>query len=99
MLDRGVRVVLSSDSDVASFRPLTTIANALERRTLDGTVLGEHHRLTLEEALFAHTIDAAYAIGMEGRIGSLEPGKAADLTWLESDLRKSPGSEVSEVAV
>ena len=75
MLDRGVRVVLSSDSDVASYQPLTTIANALSRRTLDGMVLGAHHRLTLEEALFAHTIDAAFAIGMEDRIGSLEPGR------------------------
>ena len=98
-LDAGVRLVLSSDSDVASYRPLTTISNALTRRTIDGVVLGAHHRLTLEEALFAHTIDAAYAIGLEDRIGSLEPGKAADLTWLATDLRPAPAEEIASIEV
>ena len=37
-LDAGVRVVISSDSDVSSYRPLTTIANAMLRRTRDGTL-------------------------------------------------------------
>jgi predicted amidohydrolase YtcJ len=81
-LDAGVRVVISSDSDVSSYRPLTTIANAMLRRTRDGTSIGPRQRLTLEEALFAHTIDAAYAIGADHRIGSLEPTKDADLTIL-----------------
>lgn len=98
-LDAGVRVVLSSDSDVASYRPLTTIAHAMLRRTMGGTVLGEHHRMTLEEALFAHTADAAFAIGLEHRVGSLEVGKAADLTWLASDLRAVPAEEIADVEV
>ena len=98
-LDAGVRVVISSDSDVASYRPLTTISHAMQRRTMAGRVLGERHRLSLDEALFAHTIDAAFAVGLEGRIGSLEPGKAADLTWLADDLRAVPPEEVQHVEV
>lgn len=98
-LNAGVRVVISSDSDVSSYRPLTTIANAMQRRTMSGRVLGERHRLTLDEALFAHTLDAAYAIGLEHRIGSLEPGKAADLTWLASDLRLVAPKDVADVEV
>jgi predicted amidohydrolase YtcJ len=98
-LDAGVRVVISSDSDVASFRPLTTVANAMLRRTSDGRTLGPRHRLTLEEALFAHTTDAAFAVGLEDRIGSLAPGKAADLVWLAADLRDVDADEVSEVGV
>ncbi len=98
-LDAGVRVVISSDSDVASYRPLTTIANAMQRRTMSGRVLGERHRLTLEESLFAHTIDAAYAVGLEHRIGSLEPGKAADLTWLAADLRTVAAEDIAHVEV
>ena len=86
-LDAGVRVVISSDSDVASYRPLDTIANAMLRQTRDGTSIGPRHRLTLEEALFAHTIDAAYAIGAEHRLGSLEPTKDADLTIVAGDIR------------
>jgi len=98
-LDAGVRVVISSDSDVSSYRPLSTIGHAMQRRTMSGRVMGERHRLTLDEALFAHTIDAAYAIGLEHRIGSLEPGKAADLTWLSSDLREVTADDVAKVDV
>jgi predicted amidohydrolase YtcJ len=39
-LDRGVTVVLSSDSDVSSFRPLGTIANAVRRTTANGSAIG-----------------------------------------------------------
>ena len=98
-LDAGVRVVISSDSDVSSYRPLTTIANAMLRRTRDGTVLGPRHRLDLEEALFAHTIDAAYAVGWEHRIGSLEPMKAADLTIVAGDIRSTAPGEIPELPV
>ena len=35
-LHAGVKVVISSDSNVASYRPLSTIANAMLRRTRDG---------------------------------------------------------------
>ena len=98
-LDAGVRVVISSDSDVSTYRPLTTIAHAMTRRTFEGKPIGERHRLTLDEALFAHTIDAAYAVGLEHRVGSLEPGKAADLTWLASDIRTVSAAELAEDVV
>jgi predicted amidohydrolase YtcJ len=98
-LDTGVRVVISSDSDVSSYRPLTTIANAMLRRTREGTVLGPRHRLSLDEALFAHTIDAAYAVGLEHRIGSLEPMKDADLTIVGGDIRSMDPAELREVPI
>lgn len=98
-LDAGVRVVISSDSDVASYRPLTTISNAMLRRTRDGLSIGPRHRLTLEEALFAHTIDAAYAIGADHRIGSLEPTKDADLTIVGGDIRSMDAASVAELPV
>jgi hypothetical protein len=98
-LDAGVRVVISSDSDVSTFRPLTTIANAMRRETRDRVVLGPRHRLSLEEALFGHTADAAYAVGLDDRIGSLEPGKAADLTILSADIRSLDPEEIADVAV
>jgi predicted amidohydrolase YtcJ len=98
-LEAGIRVVLSSDSDVSSYRPLTTIANALRRRTRDGVVLGERERLTLDEALLAHTVDAAFAVGLEHRTGSLEPGKAADLTVIEGDLRGMDADEIEHASI
>jgi imidazolonepropionase len=40
-------------------------------------------RLRPSEALVAATINAAHAIGMAEEVGSLEPGKAADLLVLD----------------
>ena len=88
-LDAGIRPVLSSDAFVSSLRPLDTIAAAMTRRTRDGAPIGPEHRLTLEEALRAHTIDAAIAISMDDRIGSLAPGKLADVTIIDGDLERT----------
>lgn len=98
-MDRGVTVVLSSDSDVASFRPLDTIANAVRRRTARGSVIGEDQRLSVEEALRAHTADAAFALHRERDIGSIEAGKRADLVVLERDLVGLPLSDIPDVPV
>jgi len=98
-LEAGVRVVISSDSDVSTYQPLTTIANAMSRRTRDGLVIGSRHRLTLEEALFAHTSDAAYAIGAERRRGSLEPTKDADLTIVAGDIQRSDPAEIADLPI
>ena len=92
-------MVLSSDSDVASYRPLDTIAAAVGRRTLSGRPVGPDQALTVGEAMLAHTIDAAYAIRAEDRIGSLEPGKLADVVVLGGDLEGCPPEEISGLDV
>jgi predicted amidohydrolase YtcJ len=85
-LESGVLPVLSSDSFVASLRPLDTIANAVRRETRDGRPIGADQRMTVEEAVHAHTIDAAASLRMEHLVGSLEPGKLGDVTVLDGDL-------------
>jgi predicted amidohydrolase YtcJ len=85
-MEAGVRFVLSSDSVVCSYRPLDTIAAAVQRTSLGGRVLGPDQAITVEEAVRAHTIDAAYSLFAEDRLGSIEPGKYADLTVIDGDL-------------
>jgi imidazolonepropionase-like amidohydrolase len=41
--------------------------------------------LSFEEALAAVTIDAARLLGVEKRVGSIEPGKDADLALFDGD--------------
>jgi hypothetical protein len=98
-LDAGITVVLSSDSDVTSYRPLDTIRSAIERRTSSGTSLGASQKLTLEEALRAHTITAAYALRMEDRIGSIEVGKLADVVVVDGDLTSTSVEEISSLGI
>jgi predicted amidohydrolase YtcJ len=98
-LDAGVTVVLSSDSDVSSYRPLETIRNAIARRTASGAPIGMDQAITLEEALRAHTISGAYALRMEDRIGSLEPGKLADVAVVDGDVERTPVAEIGSLDV
>jgi predicted amidohydrolase YtcJ len=98
-LDLGIRPAISSDAFVQSYRPLDTISAATWRVTPDGTRVGEHHELTMEEAVRAHTIDAARAIRLEDRIGSLEPGKLADLAVIDGDLLAAEPARIGELGV
>lgn len=89
-LELGIRPAISSDAFVQSYRPLDTIAAAMQRVTPSGFRVGPDQELTVEEALAAHTINAARALHMEDRIGSIEVGKLADFTILDGDLLATP---------
>ena len=85
-LDAGVRFALSSDAPVASYRPLHTIAAAMERATVGGATIGAPQALDLDEAIRACTIDAAASIHADDRLGSLEVGKLADVVVIDGDV-------------
>lgn len=79
MLDAGVPVALASDYNPGSC-PCLNLQLVLNLGCLK-------YRLTPEEVLTAVTLNAAAAIGMADTVGSLEPGKAADLVvWDAPDL-------------
>jgi len=99
MLDAGIRVVISSDSDVASYRPLDTIAAAMTRTTVVGRPMGVDQILTLDETLCAHTVDAAYAIGREADLGVVQQGFLADFTVVDGDLRSVEPASIRELAI
>jgi predicted amidohydrolase YtcJ len=82
---RGIPVALHSDFTMAPARPLQLAWNAASRRTSDGKVFSPEEQLTLDQALRAVTIDAAYILGKEEEIGSIVAGKKADFTALGMD--------------
>jgi predicted amidohydrolase YtcJ len=86
----GARLAGGSDWSVTSPDPLREIEVAMRRvalETRDATPLCPQERLTLDQALRAFTIGAAFVNQLDTETGTLEPGKLADLTILDRNLR------------
>lgn len=86
LIDAGVPVAAGSDAPVTYVDPFLGLYCAMTRRTVNGTVVGAEHAVTLHQALRAYTINGAYASCEEAVKGSIEPGKLADLAVIEPDL-------------
>ena len=77
MISRGVAVAVASDFNPGSCPSLNL--------QLSANLAYLRYRMTPEEVLTALTLNAACAIGLGGRLGSIEPGKQADLTLWDAD--------------
>lgn len=98
----GVVFGLHSDFSLVAvpMHPLTAVWIAVNRIAKDGhTVMGEGERIDVDRAMRAVTIDAAYVLGMERRLGSLEPGKYADFAILEEDPYEVDPLRLKDIAV
>jgi predicted amidohydrolase YtcJ len=86
MLDAGVRVALSSDAPVVeNDNPLVGMMAAMTRRDSEGHLIAPEQAITAQEALTAYTVGGAIATGQEATLGTIEPGKWADLAVLSDD--------------
>ncbi len=102
LLDSGARLAFGSDWFVAPPTPIEGIYAAVTRRTLDDKNPGgwvPRQKINVEEALRAYTIDAAYAGFSEAKLGSLEPGKLADVVVLGRNPFDTPPNELNTVPI
>ncbi|HEY0247649.1 MAG TPA: amidohydrolase [Gryllotalpicola sp.] len=70
--------------------PLRDVGTLVSRRTANGNVINASEAMTLDEALRAQTVNAAYAGFMEDKLGTIEAGKLADLVVLGEDPYEYP---------
>jgi predicted amidohydrolase YtcJ len=103
VLAAGGRMALGSDFPVENANPLLGLYAAVTRRDLAGALpeTGWHpeERLTREEALRGFTLDAAYSLFLDHAVGTLEPGKRADIVVFDRDPMRVPADEIPNVRV
>lgn len=86
IIDSGVVAAQSTDNVFAA--PMFTLWQSLKRASeAPGEVLMTPSKaISREEALRLHTIDGAKILQWDDEIGSIEPGKFADLVILDTDI-------------
>jgi predicted amidohydrolase YtcJ len=85
-LELGVPLCLGSDApSMPWWDPQSTLVGCMLRLTLSNKPVSPEQAMTIEEALYAHTMGGAYADFAESKKGSLEAGKLADLVVWNDD--------------
>ena len=103
LLRSGAVLAFGSDCPVEDINPMLGIHAAVTRRSVDGApgLDGWYpaQRLKVWDAVQAYTMGAAYAGGMDDWIGSLTPGKLADLVVLDRDIFECSPMEIADARV
>ena len=95
--DSGIHWGLGSDATaVTTSNPFYTLSFAVTGRMIGGRAVNRQ-TITREEALIAHTRSNAIFLFQEGSLGSLAPGKYADLLVLDRDYLTVPDSEIKDI--
>ena len=98
---RNVRFSFHSDSPVSPYGPLQYVSTGASRlwQKPPRKVLGPAQRVAVDRAIRAVTLDAAYAMFLDDKVGSLEPGKWADLVILEENPRTTELTKIPQIKV
>jgi len=97
----GGKFTLHSDSPVSDVGPLNYISEVVTRlwQLPPQKTLGKNQGVSVDDAIRAVTIDAAYDLFEEKKLGSLEVGKQADLVILEKNPRKTQPADIRNIKV
>jgi len=98
----GGRLAFGSDWPVVTLNPWKGMQTGITRKTSEGTPEGgfvPKEAVSLEDAIKAYTLGAAFAGRRESKEGSLEVGKLADLIIVNQDLFKIEPNEIGKTEV
>ncbi|MYV96762.1 amidohydrolase [Streptomyces sp. SID3343] len=95
----GLRISLHNDPPSTPENPLHNITVATTRRSRGGRVLAPEECLTVDQAIRAQTLDAAYQLFSDDITGSITPGKYADLVVLSADPYTVPLAAIADLDV
>lgn len=98
-LANGLPMAIHSDAPITPLAPLFTAWCAVNRLTASGRVQGEYERISVDDALYAITLGAAYTLKLDQEVGSIEAGKRADFAVLEDDPTTIGAEKLKDVRV
>ena len=98
LLDSGAVIAGASDWPVSTANPFAAIYQAETRSGPQG-VLDAAQRMPREAMLYAYTRNSAQEVGRLKDIGTIAPGKLADLALIDRDVLTVPAEELKSAAV
>jgi hypothetical protein len=95
--DSGIIWGLGTDAfEVNQYRPFVTLSFAVTGKMVGGTSVNRRP-VSREDALIAHTRGSAYQILQENNLGSIAPGKLADLVVIDRDYLTVPADQIKDI--
>ncbi|MET9617439.1 amidohydrolase [Kitasatospora indigofera] len=98
-LDRKMIYTSHHDAPVALPNSIAILASQVTRVTRSGYVLGEHQRVSAQDAVKSLTINAAHQYFEQRDKGSIEVGKLADLVVLSHNPLTVPAMKIKDITV
>jgi len=95
--DSGIQWGLGTDGTAANQTlPFTTLYFAVTGKMAGGLKVNRQ-TISREDALIAHTRKNAYLVFQENNLGSIQPGKLADLLVLDRDYLAVPADQIKNI--
>ena len=95
----GLIHAFHQDTPIYMDTPFMVMHCAVTRKTLNGAVIGADEAITIDEAIKGCTINAAYQIFMDKKIGSLEVGKYADMVIVSDNPHEVAPDDLDKIEI
>jgi hypothetical protein len=98
IVDNGIPTGMSSDGmQIAPMNPWIHMYYATTGLNARGVLINGGQQITREEVLRLYTSNNGWFLRKEDKLGSIEPGKLADLVVLNKDYFTVPDEELKQI--
>jgi hypothetical protein len=102
MHEKGITIAFGSDAPVDQADPILGMHLAVNRQDLKGYPKDgwfPKEKISIKDALYFYTVNAAYAEGMEHKKGALSLGMYADFAILDENILTVDSKKIKDVKV